>query len=99
MLKKLFFIYDREDENRLKKLIISKSGIPQEAVQFKDVFINGNKNEFIHTMIIKDDNFENKRDLLFFHGLAGSSICYYGIFRELRSKFNIYAIDLPGMGW
>jgi len=30
--------------------------------------------------------------------LTGSCICYYGIFRELRSHYRITAIDLPGMG-
>ena len=99
MLKKLFFIYDKEEEIRLKKIIIAKSGIPSEAVEFKNIYINGNKEEFIHALIIKDNNFQNKQDMLFIHGLSGSSVCYYGILRELRVKFNIYAIDMPGMGW
>lgn len=99
MIKKLFFIFDKEEETKLKKHIMSISEIPQEAIEFKEIFINGNKNEFIHTIVIKNDKFDNKRDLLFIHGLGGSSVCYFGILRELSSKFNIYAIDLPGMGW
>jgi len=98
-LKKLFFIYDKEDESNLKKKIMFKSGIPQEAISFKEVYIHGNKNEYIHTIIIDDNQFENKRDLVFIHGLTCSGVCYYGILRELRTKFRIYAMDLPGMGW
>ena len=82
MLQKLFFIYDQDEEIRLKNIIMSKSEIPSEAINFKDVYIFWNKNEYIHTVIIKDDNFENKKDMVFIHGLAGSSVCYYGLFRD-----------------
>ena len=41
MLKKLFFIYDREEETELKLSIMSKSDIPQESIEYNDIYIKG----------------------------------------------------------
>ena len=100
MLKKLFFIHDKDEETRLKLKIMEKSGIPQEAIAYKDIYIHGNTNEYIHTMTIDDKTFgESRKEMVFIHGLTGSCICYHGLFRELRSHFKITCIDMPGMGW
>ncbi len=32
------------------------------------------------------------------HGLTGTSMYYYKIFKELSKKFRLICFDLPGMG-
>jgi pimeloyl-ACP methyl ester carboxylesterase len=99
MLKKLLLIHDNEEEKKLKLKIMSKSGIPVHAIEYRNIMINNDKDEYIHTMIIDDNAYENKRNLVLIHGLTGSCVCYYGILSELRRNFRIIAIDIPGMGW
>jgi pimeloyl-ACP methyl ester carboxylesterase len=50
-------------------------------------------------MLIDDKSVENKKDLIFIHGLSVTSVLYFGLFQEIRHKFRIFALDIPGMGW
>lgn len=99
MLNRIFLIHDKEEENILKEALMKRSGIPNEYLTFQNVYYKDDKNDYVHLMLIDDQRVNNKRDLVFLHGLSSSSIFYYGILRELSKKFRIFAIDIPGMGW
>ncbi len=95
-MNKLFNIYDKDEENKLKERLIDYSNIPRECVNFMNIYYK--QNHYIHTIII-DDMKSIKPNLVFLHGLGASSILYYKLFKDLINEYTIYAIDLPGLGW
>jgi len=94
----MLFIYDKEEETTLKIKIMDKSGILLDYIDFHEICYNNNQDDYVHAMVIDDKRIQNKEDLVFIHGMAASSICYYGAFNLLSKHFRIIAIDIPGMG-
>lgn len=99
MLNKLLMVHDKEEEKQIKEKLMSRSGIPLEYITFENVYFNGNSEDYVHLMLIDDKTIPFKKDLIFLHGIAGSSLFYHGILRVLSRKFRIFALDIPGMGW
>ena len=99
MLNRLLLIHDEDEEREIKENLMKKSGIPYENIKFERIHFKEDLNDYIHLMLIEDKNYDNKQNLIFIHGLSASSLYYFGILRELRKKFRVFAIDLPGMGW
>ena len=42
--------------------------------------------------------FKGRKSLVFLHGFMGTSLIYSEFLKPLCKEFNIYAIDIPGMG-
>ncbi len=95
-MNKFFNIYDQNEEESIKDKLIDYSDIPREYISFLKIYYKDN--HYIHIAII-DDTIGVKPNLVLIHGLGGSSLLYYKLFKELMSNFIIYAIDLPGLGW
>ena len=97
-MKKFFGLYDKDEENALKDKIISFTEIPHKFVHFIEVHVEGE--EYVHVTFIDDtSNKKDKKDLVMIHGLAGSSLNYFKIFKQFSEDYRIFAVDLPGMGW
>ena len=99
MFNKIFLIHDKEEENKTKEALMTKSGIPYKYVKFHNINFKDDINDYVHLMLIDDKSVENKKDLIFIHGLSVTSVLYFGLFQEIRHKFRIFALDIPGMGW
>jgi len=95
-MKKFFGMHCKEEENKLKETLIHLSEVPKKFVNFLEIHVLDE--EFIHVTVIDDQNYSNKKDLVLIHGLAGSALNFFKIFKRLSEDFKIYGIDLPGMG-
>jgi pimeloyl-ACP methyl ester carboxylesterase len=95
-MKKFFGMFDKDEETDLKEKLLAFSGVPSKYINCLDVYVKDH--ESMHVTLIDDLNYENKKDLVLIHGLAGSSVIYFKIFKKLSQYFRIYAVDLPGMG-
>ena len=95
-MKKFFGVYCKDEESVLKDKIISFTDIPKQFVNFLEIYVFDD--EFIHVTVIDDQTYSNKKDLVLLHGLAGSSLNFFKLFKRLSEDFRIYSVDLPGMG-
>ena len=96
-MKKFLGIYDKEEEVTLKEKLINFSGVPHKYVDFAEIYVNND--EYVHVTLIDDKTVSDKKDLVLIHGLAGSALVYFKIFKEYSKIYRIIGIDLPGMGW
>ena len=91
--------YDKNDPFSLKSALLNIVGINLKYIDFMEIYVNNE--ETIHICVI--DEFENgnevKPDLVFVHGLTGTSIFFYKCFKSLSKYARIIALDLPGMGF
>lgn len=77
-----------------EKTLLELSGYKlNEDIEIKDVPIY--ENHYIHT--IKTLN-EGMKTLVIVHGYGGSSITFYKMIKRLARKFQVFCIDLLGMG-
>ena len=77
-----------------EKTLLELSGYKlNQDIEIKDVSIYGN--HYIHT--IKTLN-EGLTSLVIVHGYGGSSITFYKMIKRLSIKFQVFCIDLLGMG-
>lgn len=95
-MKKFLGLYCKDEETTLKYKLISFTNIPKKFINFLDIYVEDD--EYIHVCIIDDLNYENKKDLVLLHGMAGSSLNYFKTFNRLSKQYRIYAVDMPGMG-
>jgi pimeloyl-ACP methyl ester carboxylesterase len=95
-MKNLFNSYDKREERNLKEKLMDFSGVDRRFINFTEVYYT--EDNFIHVTIV-DDLGPNKKDLVLLHGLGGSSVLYYKLFKQLMVNYRIYGIDLPGLGW
>lgn len=69
--------------------------IPQD-LQIIDVpFIFRGDVQYIHTLHIENPNAEN---LIMLHGVGGTGLCFFNLFKSLSRNYNIWSIDLLGQG-
>ena len=59
-MKKLFNIYDKNEEDLYKKNLMNFTYLPVEYITFQEVKYKGIEDEYIHVTIVDDPNFENK---------------------------------------
>ena len=95
-MRKFFGFYDNTEEKTLKNKMMSFTDILPKYISFLDVYVN--EEEYLHVTLIDDTQYKNKKDLVMFHGLSGSSIMYFKCFKALSKYFTIYAVDLPNQG-
>ncbi len=95
-MKKFFGIHSKEEEDVLVNKLITLSNVDHKYVNLVKVHVSDT--DFIHVTIIDDTRYKNKKDLVLIHGLAGSSLNFFKLFKRLSENFVIYAVDLPGMG-
>lgn len=88
--------YNSKDINSVKSRLVELSGINMNYVEFLDIYVN--ETETVHITIIDDFTVEDKLDVVFIHGLTGTSLYYYKCFVQLSKYMRIIALDLPGMG-
>jgi pimeloyl-ACP methyl ester carboxylesterase len=97
-MKKFLGLYDKDEENALKDKIISFTDIPKKYVHFVEIHVSGG--EYVHVTFIDDYSVKKeKKDIVLIHGLAGSSLNYFKIFKTFSNEYRIFGVDLPGMGW
>lgn len=59
-MKKLFNIYDKDEEVNYKKSLMKYTYLPIEYVTFHEFKYQENVDEYIHLTIVDDPNFHNK---------------------------------------
>jgi hypothetical protein len=59
-MKKLFNIYDRDEEILHKTALMKFTNLPTDYITFQDVLFQDHSDEFVHVTIVDDPNFENK---------------------------------------
>ncbi|EGR28315.1 hypothetical protein IMG5_178630 [Ichthyophthirius multifiliis] len=79
--------------------ILEHSGNDLKNLSVQDVTIGEylNEHQWVHTVKYSKDG-KNKPKILLIHGFAGSVLSYHKMFSLLSEKYEVYAIDLPGMG-
>lgn len=86
--------------NNIKTRLLQNIGLKQEDYEFYNIFVNDK--DAIHVVIIDEINTLNvniiKKDIIFLHGLTGTSMQYFRNFKKLSKYFRLIAMDLPGMG-
>lgn len=87
---------NNEKLNRLKLKLMEFTDIKSEYIDSYNIFLNNS--DSIHVMIIDDYTIKNKPDVVFVHGLTGSSMQYFKCWKDLSKHMRIIALDLPGMG-
>ena len=85
-----------------EKALLLSTGIPEEAIQVRDVYINadnnpGSEENFIHEIRIKGAR-ENLPKLLMVHGFMAGGAYFYKMFKHLHEHFEVIAIDTLGQG-
>ena len=79
-----------------EELIFGFSGLKvYDEIQIFDVPIKYGGNQHIHTVRCGSSN---NPSLVIIHGYGGSSITFYKLLKDLSQKFQVFCIDLLGMG-
>jgi pimeloyl-ACP methyl ester carboxylesterase len=94
-MKTLFNSRDKSDERKLKENLLNFSEVDRKYIHFTEVYYT--EDYYIHVTLV-DDLEPDKEDLVLLHGLGGSSVLYYKLFKPLMQKYRIYGLDLPGLG-
>lgn len=82
--------------DKLKFRLMELTGINPDYIDFYNIYVN--EEDSVHVLIIDDYSVEEKPDFVFIHGLTGTSLQFFKLFKPLSLKMRIIAIDLPGMG-
>jgi len=81
---------------RLEEGLLGQSGLDvKKDIQISDVKINFLGENHIHTV---KSGLDNREVLVLIHGYGGTSIMYYKMLKEISDKYQVYCIDLLGMG-
>jgi len=82
----------------LEENVLSLSRLqPHQELSIFDVPINYQGKQFLHTIKCASQH-ENSENLVLIHGYSGSSALFYPIIKDLSARFNVYCVDLLGMG-
>jgi pimeloyl-ACP methyl ester carboxylesterase len=89
----------KERARAMEREIIIRIGLKiDEDVFIKDIDINYHGNNHIHTIICIRDDQRLKPSILFIHGYQGTGVLFYKLFKDFVDQFNVYCIDMIGMG-
>ncbi|EAR91168.1 alpha/beta fold hydrolase (macronuclear) [Tetrahymena thermophila SB210] len=78
-----------------KKILAQNYNLDNELRIFDvEVILNGLPT-FIHTYVIGENNQET---LVMLHGFGGSSLTFYKMYKQLATRFRVFALDFIGMG-
>ena len=79
--------------------MVSFSGMDNEYMKIINVKVGTHQNEDIFIKTILVGNFHQQKPILVFvHGFAGSGALFFKVFNDLAQYFNIYFVDIIGMG-
>ena len=93
------FILNDKNFYRLEKNLVSFSGMPTEFIKIINVKVGTFQNETVYIKTIAVGSFHQRNPILVFvHGFAGSGALFYKVFKDLVQYFNIYFVDIIGMG-
>jgi pimeloyl-ACP methyl ester carboxylesterase len=89
----------RQKAFAMEREIIIKVGLkPEEDVFIKNIQIEYFGNNYIHTILCTRDDGVQKPNLIFIHGYQGTGVLFYKVFNDFIAHFNVYCIDMIGMG-
>ena len=80
---------------KYERKMLDHSGLTYETYQISNVVIDDYGN-YIRTYHLNPNN--QKETLILVHGFGGSGVIFWKILKPLSEKFNIYLIDMLGMG-
>ena len=96
-VKKLWTGYSDEQQNYYEsKLIYKWGGITPEDVKIKDIPISSIQNDSIHSISISTGS---KVPLILIPGYGASGGLYYKLMKKLSLGYDLYVVDMRGMGW
>lgn len=78
-----------------KKLIQEWSAIPFSNIKIEDITISSLKDDTIHCISVVTGD---KIPYVLLPGFAASGAMYYKLIKDLSSKYNLYLVDMRGMG-
>lgn len=79
-----------------EEMVFSFSGLKvYDEIQIFDVPIKYGGNQYIHTVRCGSSN---SPSLVLIHGYGGSAITFYKILKDLSQKYQVFCLDLLGMG-
>ena len=73
--------------------------MPKEFMKIINVKVGTHLNECVYIKTILVGSFNQQKPILVFvHGFAGSGALFYKVFKDLSQYFDIYFVDIIGMG-
>ena len=75
--------------------MLCHSGLPFEAFEIKDIVIDDFMNS-VRTFHVNPNN--KSQTLVILHGYGGSGILFWKMIKELTDHYDLYLIDILGMG-
>jgi pimeloyl-ACP methyl ester carboxylesterase len=83
----------------MEREIITSVGLkPDEEVFINNVNIDYFGNNYIHTILCTRDESKSKPNLVVIHGYQGTGVLFYKLLNDFVEHFNMYCIDMLGMG-
>jgi len=84
----------------LERRLLALSGLElDQSLMVEDIQIDFRGQNYIHTVKCGfEQSSHSKQKLVMLHGYAGSNVFFYRILKELSKIYEVYCIDLLGMG-
>ncbi|CDW91713.1 UNKNOWN [Stylonychia lemnae] len=77
-----------------EKKMLLHSGVPIQDIEVFNVLIDNQRN-YIRTVRVKSNQ---NPVMILIHGYGGSSIVFWKIIKPLQDKYNLFLVDVLGMG-
>jgi cardiolipin-specific phospholipase len=88
--------YSESKEKKWEANLLHKwSGLPPDAIQISDIPITDIKDDKIHCISVVTGK---KEALVMIPGFGGSGALYYRVMKGLSEKYDLYLVDMRGMG-
>ena len=95
-LKKFWTGYSKTNEEYYEKRLVHEwGGIPISSVKIENVQISTAEDDTIHCISITTGV---KTPYVFLPGYGSSGAMYYKLMKSLANKFDLYFVDMRGMG-
>ena len=78
-----------------KKLIMEWGGLSTSNVKIGNMSVSGMEDDIIHYISIE---IKNRTPFVFIPGYGASGAIYYSIIKELSDRYDLYLVDMRGMG-
>ena len=89
--------YSEKKERQYEARLLYKwAKISEKDVNISNIKISDIKDDTIHCISISSGN---KLPLVMIPGFGSSGGMYYKIIKQLAEKYDLYLIDMRGMGW
>ena len=93
------YVLSKPNLKKLEQSVLEFSGLPEEEFVYLDVKVGCEGEEKVTMRTIQVGRSDaGKPKLVWLHGYGSASALYYKVMKKLSDRFQLYFVDLIGMG-